>query len=120
MLVQINKQYINIGGKVLDSKLLEQLEREDKLPQESAINPESIGFTLMKNLRCNTDLYSWINTYRMICHVDSDFEETVFLKFGKSIFLYMDNIQRILRYAQFCFKLSGRNTVHKFLVVFPV
>lgn len=33
MLVQINKQYINIGGKVLDRKQLEQLKREGKLPQ---------------------------------------------------------------------------------------
>ncbi len=31
MLAQINKQYINIGGKVLDRKLVAQLEGEGKL-----------------------------------------------------------------------------------------
>ena len=33
MLAQINRQYINIGGKVLDRKVAEQLERAGKLPQ---------------------------------------------------------------------------------------
>jgi len=33
MLAQISRQYINIGGKVLDRKIVEQLEREGKLPE---------------------------------------------------------------------------------------
>jgi len=33
MLAQVNRQYINIGGQVLDRKIVEQLERDGKLPE---------------------------------------------------------------------------------------